>query len=90
MIYEQPVVYEFKDLKVPTTVMVGTKDHTIVGKGLLSKAEQEKHGIYKKLGKATADRIPNARLIEFEGVGHIPHIQIYNEFMKELLKTLNN
>jgi pimeloyl-ACP methyl ester carboxylesterase len=88
MIYEQPVVYEFKDLTVPTTVMVGTKDHTIVGKGLLSKAEQDKHGIYKELGKATADKIPNAKLVEFDGVGHIPHIQVYEEFMKELIQTL--
>ncbi len=88
MIYEQPVVYEFKNLKVPTTVMVGTRDHTIVGKGLLSKAEQEKHGIYKELGKVTAEKIPNAKLVEFEGVGHIPHIQVYDQFMKELLKAL--
>lgn len=88
MIYEQPVVYEFRDLKVPTIVMVGTKDHTIVGKALLSKAEQEKHGIYKELGKATASKIPNAKLVEFDGVGHIPHIQVYDEFMKQLLNCL--
>lgn len=88
MIYEQPIVYEFSNLKVPATVMVGTKDHTIVGKGLLSKAEQESHGIYKNLGKATADKIPNAKLVEFDGVGHIPHIEVYNQFMVELLKAL--
>ncbi|WP_442795582.1 alpha/beta fold hydrolase [Pelobium manganitolerans] len=88
MIYEQPVVYEFENLKVPTTVMVGTKDHTIVGKALLNKAEQAKHGLYKELGKATASKIPHAKLVEFDGVGHIPHLQVFPQFMDELLKAL--
>ncbi len=88
MIYEQPVVYEFKNIRVPAVVMVGTKDHTIVGKNLLSKAEQDQHGIYKELGKETVAKIPGAKLVEFEGVGHIPHIQVYDDFMKELLNVL--
>ncbi|MEO5911043.1 MAG: alpha/beta hydrolase [Pelobium sp.] len=88
MIYEQPVVYEFKNLQVPTVIMVGTKDHTIVGKGLLSKEQQDQHGIYKELGKTTANKIPDAKLLEFEGVGHIPHVQVFNDFMRELLNAL--
>lgn len=88
MIYEQPVVHEFENIKVPTVVFNGTKDHTIVGKNLLSKAEQAKYGQYKVLGKQTAAKIPGAKLIEFEGVGHIPHIEVFDGFMKELLGVL--
>lgn len=88
MIYEQPVVHEFVDIKVPTVIFNGTKDHTIVGKNLLSKAEQSKYGQYKVLGKQTAAKIQGATLIEFEGVGHIPHIEVFDEFMKALLKVL--
>lgn len=35
MIFEQPVVYEFQYLKVPTVLLVGLEDKTIVGKGML-------------------------------------------------------
>ncbi|RYD93239.1 MAG: alpha/beta hydrolase [Sphingobacteriales bacterium] len=88
MIYEQPVVHEFGDVEVPAVVFNGTKDHTIVGKNLLSKEDQAKYGQYKLLGKQTAARIPGAKLIEFEGVGHIPHIEVHEKFMEELLKAL--
>ena len=32
MIYEQPVVYEFKNIKAPTLILIGQADRTIVGK----------------------------------------------------------
>ncbi len=88
MIYEQPVVHEFSNLKVPVVLFNGREDKTIVGKGLLSKEDQAKYGQYKFLGKETAKKIKGARLVEFEGVGHIPHIQIPKEFVSSLLANL--
>jgi pimeloyl-ACP methyl ester carboxylesterase len=88
MIYEQPVAHEFSNIRVPTVLLIGTEDKTVVGKGLLPKEEQEKHGLYKILGKQSAEKIPGSKLIEFNGVGHIPHIQIAGEFMKILLENL--
>jgi pimeloyl-ACP methyl ester carboxylesterase len=88
MIFEQPVVYEFANLKVPTVLFIGKEDKTIVGKALLSPAEQAQHGQYKALGKETAAKIPNAKLIEFESCGHIPHLEVPNEFLAALMKNL--
>jgi pimeloyl-ACP methyl ester carboxylesterase len=88
MIYEQPVVYEFANIKVPTVLFIGKQDKTIVGKALLNEAEKAKHGQYKILGKATADEIPGAKLIEFEGSGHIPHLEIQAEFLAALIKNI--
>ncbi len=88
MIYEQPVVHEFKNIKVPAVLFIGTKDHTIVGKNLLTKAEQARYGQYKNLGKQTAAKIPGSKLIEFEGVGHIPHIEVFDQFMNALQREL--
>ncbi len=88
MIYEQPVVHEFPNLKVATILFIGKEDKTIVGKGLLSKEEQALHGQYKTLGKQTAKKIPGAKLVEFDGVGHIPHIQIPKEFIDSVLSNL--
>jgi len=88
MIYEQPVVYEFRNLKVPVVLFIGREDKTIVGKALLSKEEQAKHGLYKVLGKETVAQIPGAKLVEFENTGHIPHIQITRDFIASLLSNI--
>ncbi|RAJ25542.1 alpha/beta fold hydrolase [Pedobacter cryoconitis] len=88
MIYEQPVVYEFQNITVPTILFIGKEDKTIVGKGLLSPQQQALHGQYKVLGKQIAGRIPNAKLIEFDGSGHIPHLEVPTEFTVALLGGL--
>lgn len=88
MIYEQPVVYEFPNLRVPTVLFIGKEDKTIVGKGLLTPAQQALHGRYKLLGKQTAAKILGAKLIEFDGVGHIPHLEAPTEFLIALLGSL--
>lgn len=88
MIYEQPVVYEFRHIKSPTLIIIGQADRTIVGKNLLSKEEQAQHGQYPQLGKMLHRQIVNSKLIEPEGVGHIPHIQVPEIFKKILLQFL--
>ena len=88
MIYEQPVVYEFQNLKVPTVLFIGKEDKTIVGKGLLSPDQQAIHGQYKLLGKQTAAKIIGAKIIEFDACGHIPHIEIPTEFLVALTGSL--
>ncbi len=88
MIYEQPVCYEFGLLKVPVILFTGKQDRTIVGKALLSEEEKLKHGQYQLLGPATAKKIPNCKLIEFDNCGHIPHIEIPDVFLKSLLSNL--
>lgn len=88
MIYEQPVVYEFQNLKVPTVLFIGKEDKTIVGKGLLTPDQQVLHGQYRFLGKQTAAKIPGAKIIEFEACGHIPHIEIPTEFLVALTGSL--
>jgi pimeloyl-ACP methyl ester carboxylesterase len=88
MIIEQPVVYEFSNLKVPVVLFIGKEDKTIVGKGSLTPVQQAQHGQYKVLGKQTAAKIPGAKLIEFEDCGHIPHMEIPTEFLLALLGSL--
>lgn len=84
MIYEQPVCYEFSRLKPPTLLIIGQEDRTVVGKNLLAKTEQARHGLYPQLGKQTVRQIPAGKLVELAGVGHIPHIQEPERFLKAL------
>lgn len=84
MIYEQPVYYEFEAVTAPTLLIIGQEDRTVVGKNILPKNEQTKYGQYPTLGQETAKRIRNAKLVELDGVGHIPHIQTPDRFVKAL------
>lgn len=88
MIYEQPVVYEFKSVKAKTLILIGQADRTVVGKNLLPKDVAAKHGQYPQLGRWLKGQIAGSKLVELTGVGHIPHIQTPADFQKELLRFL--
>ncbi len=88
MIYEQPVVYEIDRIAVPTLLVIGQADRTIVGKELLSEPQKSTYGQYPQLGKKTATAIKNARLVEMPGVGHIPHVQELQKFTEALFSFL--
>jgi len=88
MIYNQPVVYEFKNIRQPTLIIIGQADRTIVGKNLLPKEVAAQHGNYPALGKWLHQQINNSKLVELEGVGHIAHIQVPDKFMSAVLTFL--
>lgn len=88
MIYEQPVVYEFKNIRTPVLLIMGQEDRTVVGKDQLSDQQKKKYGNYPVLGKLVKQQIPNSRLIELPGIGHIPHIQDQKAFEKALVSFL--
>ncbi|WP_029593008.1 alpha/beta fold hydrolase [Franconibacter pulveris] len=89
MIYTQPVVYEFGNLKMPTLLLIGTKDNTAIGKDAAPPDVQKTLGNYAVLGKETAKRIPHATLVEFDDMGHAPQIQDPVRFHNALLEGLS-
>jgi pimeloyl-ACP methyl ester carboxylesterase len=90
MIYEQPVVYELKNIKVPVLSIIGQADRTIVGKNLLDKSVVQQHGQYPLLGKQLQEQIRGSKLVELKGVGHIPHIQAPQIFKEKVLDFLKD
>ncbi|WP_025598397.1 alpha/beta fold hydrolase [Burkholderia sp. WSM2230] len=85
MIYTQPVVYEFGQLSMPTLLLIGQKDTTAIGKDAASPEVRAKIGHYPELGKAAAQAIPHATLVEFANLGHAPQMQDPDAFHKALL-----
>ncbi|WP_428660531.1 alpha/beta fold hydrolase [Runella sp.] len=88
MIYEQPIVYELKDIAVPTLLIIGQADRTVVGKDLLTVEQKMNHGNYPALGKMANQQIKGSQLVELDGIGHIPHIQDLEQFKNALFKFL--
>ena len=88
MIFTQPVLYEFKDIKSPTLLIIGTRDKTALGKQLVSEEVKKTMGNYAELGKKTQKAIPNSKLIEVPNTGHLPHIESFGQFIKPLIVFL--
>jgi pimeloyl-ACP methyl ester carboxylesterase len=88
MVFNQPVVHEFGDIAVPTTLLIGQRDRTAFGKNLASPELAKRLGDYPALGRRAAAAIPGATLVEFADLGHSPQVQAPARFNAELLKAL--
>ncbi len=87
MIFTQPVCYEFKNLKIPVVLIIGQADRTAIGK---EKVPNVSMGNYPELGKKVATEIPKCKLIELKGIGHIPHIEDFDQFKSAMNTALND
>jgi len=90
MIYEQPVIYELRNISVPTLLVIGQYDRTIVGKDQLTEEAKQVYGQYTTLGKSASGFINNSKLVELDNVGHIPHVQALADFQKAVIEFLRN
>ena len=80
MAFTQPVLYEFGDLKMPVLLIIGQKDRTALGKAWAPAGVKDRMGNYPELGRRTKAAIPNCRLVEIEGVGHLPQVQRFDAY----------
>src|SRR5690606_16860935 len=88
MVYTQPIVYEFGNLRVPTTLLIGTRDRTAIGRSWTKPEVAAKLGNYKKRGRDTAKKIKGAKLVEMPSLGHVPFIENFPKFWEYFSKTL--
>lgn len=84
MVFTQPVVYEFKNLKMPTLLLLGTRDRTAVGKGWADPKLKDQLGRYDLLGKEVIKTIPKGTLVELPGIGHMPQVEDYDGYWKTI------
>ncbi|MBC3474120.1 alpha/beta fold hydrolase [Pseudomonas taiwanensis] len=88
MIFTQPVYHEFKDLKMPTLLLIGDQDTTAIGSDIAPTDVKAKLGQYKVLEPQVAKMIPQGELVTFAGLGHAPQIEEPAQFHKPLIEWL--
>lgn len=88
MIYQQPVRHEFSLIKAPTLLIIGQEDRTTIGRDQVSPETAKTLGQYPQLGREAARDIPGAKLVELQGVGHIPHLEVPERFHSILVDFL--
>ena len=88
MIFTQPVVYEFPNIKCKTLLIIGTRDRTAMASFLVPKEVAQTMGRYDRLGRETQKVIPKCKLVEIQNVGHLPHIEAFEKFIKPFIDFL--
>ena len=84
----QPVLYEFERLKVPTTFVIGMLDATGAKGGMPKGRVRAAPGSIAAVADAAAARVPGAKLIKLENVGHSPQVETPAEFERLLIDIL--
>ena len=88
MIYDGPIFNELPKLTVPTLLVIGQSDRTVFGRRFAPPEVVKPLGNFPQLGKAAQARIPGARLVEFDAIGHVPHVEVPERFHAALLEFL--
>lgn len=90
MIAEKPVVNDLPQLKMPVLLVIGQKDRTVFGRRFAPPEAVKALGNFPELGKKAQAVIPNARLVPIDNVGHVPHVEVSDQFVKIVLEFLNS
>lgn len=85
MIYDGPIYSELPKLTVPTLLVIGQQDRTVFGRRFAPPDVVKPLGNFPQLGRNAQQRIPGATLKEFNGVGHVPHLELPDRFYAVLM-----
>ncbi|GAA5078058.1 alpha/beta fold hydrolase [Lysobacter panacisoli] len=88
MVFTQPVVHELPNLRMPTTLLIGQRDRTAIGRDRATPELRATLGDYPTLGKRAAAAIPGAALVAFDDLGHSPQVEAPERFNRALLDAL--
>jgi pimeloyl-ACP methyl ester carboxylesterase len=88
MIYQQPVRHEYQLIAPPTLLIVGAEDHVVPLGQYASPEEAARLGDFVELSSAAAHDIPRATRVVVPECGHIPHLEVPEQFLGALLPFL--
>lgn len=88
MLFTQPVIHEFGQLKMATLLLIGGKDRTAPGANRAPEQVAQRLGNYPELGRKAEQAIPGATLVPFPELGHSPQVEAPEVFHEALLRGL--
>jgi pimeloyl-ACP methyl ester carboxylesterase len=84
MIQTQPVAAELPQLAMPVRLIIGDRDLTAFRAGSAPPARRPQVQTVPQAAVTAARRIPDARLIRLEGLGHAPQVEAPARFLQTL------
>lgn len=75
MIFNEPIRHEYRLLKMPVLLTIGQNDRSVFFRRYASPEAIKPLGNWPELGRQAAKDIPDAKLVEIDHAGHLPHIE---------------
>jgi pimeloyl-ACP methyl ester carboxylesterase len=88
MIQTQPVAAELPRLAVPVTLIIGQRDLTAFRASSAPPERRDKVRTVPEAAEEAVKRIPGARLIRLDALGHSPQVEAPKRFMKVLREAI--
>jgi pimeloyl-ACP methyl ester carboxylesterase len=88
-IFSENIVDRFSQVTSKTFFIIGTRDKTGPGRGWLKEGVTINLGEYKKLGINANNLIKGSKLIELDGLGHMPQYENYNVFINSFYEAVD-
>ncbi|WP_020175325.1 alpha/beta fold hydrolase [Methyloferula stellata] len=89
MMFEEPIRHEYRFLKMPVLLIIGQEDRSVFFRRYASPEAIKPLGNWPVLGRAAAKDLPDGKLVEIEGAGHISHIEKPEAFQAALSDFLS-
>jgi pimeloyl-ACP methyl ester carboxylesterase len=89
MIHDQPVVHEYPLIATPTLFIMGAEDHNAPGRPFAPPELAKTMGFNADNARKIAATMPAARVLVYDGVGHIPHLERPQRFLADLVAFLD-
>jgi pimeloyl-ACP methyl ester carboxylesterase len=84
MMFEEPIRHEYKLLKMPVLLIIGQGDRSVFFRRYASPEAIKPLGNWPALGRAAAQDLPDGKLVEIEGAGHVSHMEKPEAFQAAL------
>lgn len=88
MIYEQPVIYDYRLLEPRTLLIVGKDDHVAPLSAYASSEAKGTLGHVAELAEEVIRQVPHGTIIVIPDAGHIPHLEQPSRFHQDVLNFL--
>jgi len=88
MIYSNPVVDLYAQLKPPVLLTAGTADKSAPLSAYATPERRAAMPAIPEAAQAVIKTVPNGRLVTFPGAGHVPHLERAQDFQREVLAFL--
>jgi pimeloyl-ACP methyl ester carboxylesterase len=80
MMFEEPIRHEYPLLKMPVLLIIGQSDRSVFFRRYASAEAIKPLGNWPVLGRQAVKDLPDGKLVEIAGAGHVSHIEKPAEF----------
>jgi pimeloyl-ACP methyl ester carboxylesterase len=88
MMFDEPNRQEYKFLKMPVLLIIGQSDRSVFFRRYAAPEAIKPLGNWPELGRQALKDLPNGKLVEIDGAGHVSHIEKADEFEAALCDFL--